>query len=98
MISALKNRVEARNVDGADRADIVQTVLLIAGFAVVAILVVGWVGTAILGKGADAANCIEGSSSYSGSSDAEAACEKGAGMDNEKSFKDDSGYQSRFGN
>lgn len=95
MISALKNRIEARNVDGADRADIVQTVLLIAGFAVVAILVVGWVGSAILNKGADAANCIEGSSSYSSSSEAETACAKGAGSNN-SSFKSDNGYTSRY--
>lgn len=96
MISALKNRVEARNVDGADRADIVQTVLLIAGFAVVAILVVGWLGTAILNKGADAANCIEGSSSYSSSSaEAGAACTKGAGSNN-STFKSDGGYTSRY--
>lgn len=44
----------------ADRGDIVQTILLIAGFAIVTVLAVNWLGGAILAKGVDTANCIDG--------------------------------------
>lgn len=44
----------------ADRGSLVETVLLIAGFAVVAILVVSWIGGAIAGQAANVSACIAG--------------------------------------
>jgi len=44
--------------ESADRGSLVETVLLIAGFAVVAILVVTWIGNAIAGQAANVSNCI----------------------------------------
>lgn len=44
--------------EAADRGSLVETVLLIAGFAVVAILVVTWIGNAIAGQAANVSSCI----------------------------------------
>jgi hypothetical protein len=44
--------------ESADRGSLVETVLLIAGFAVVAILVVTWIGNAIAGQAANVSSCI----------------------------------------
>lgn len=46
-----------------DKADVVQRVVLIAGFTVVAILLATWLGQASVNKGADAAMCTERHSS-----------------------------------
>jgi hypothetical protein len=60
MINTIKNNLEARRHDGElDRADAVQTVLIIAGFAIVVILIVAWIGKAIKDKGKQAAQCID---------------------------------------
>ncbi len=84
--------------DAADRGDLVQTVLIIAGFAVVAILLVTWIGNAIAGQAADVAECIAGANSYGDAAAAQDACETNensqrAQSDNEAS----SGWQNRFG-
>ena len=60
--------------DEQDRGTLVETVLLIAGFAVVAILVVTWIGNAIAGQAADVANCISSANSYTSGSAAQTAC------------------------
>lgn len=44
----------------ADRGSLVETVLIIAGMAVVAILVVTWIGGAIAGQAANVSGCIAG--------------------------------------
>lgn len=86
-----------------DSADIVQTVLLIAGFAVVVILVVGWIGTAVLNKGADVAQCIEGSSTFhKGQAGYEACVQANHSGNNgnnvgQNSYKNDKSYKDRFG-
>ena len=82
----------------SDSGDLVQTVLIIAGFAIVAILVVGWIGTAIMNKGVDTAKCIEGSSSYTADkSQAEEACKGETAKEGDNSFEKDKGYASRYG-
>ena len=98
MISSLKNRLEARRHDGnLDAGDVVQTVILIAGFVVVAILVVVWLGTAVLNKGVDAGKCIEGANTYSGnSSSVSTACAGGTATTGNNSFTKDGGYTSRY--
>lgn len=58
--------------ENTDRGTLVETVLLIAGFAIVAILVVTWIGGAIAGQAANVAGCI---ASANGSvTDANEAC------------------------
>lgn len=42
----------------ADRGSLVETVLIVAGMAVVAILVVTWIGGAIAGQAANTSACI----------------------------------------
>lgn len=54
----------------ADSGDLVQTVIIVAGFAVAAIMAVAAISGAINAKGAAAANCISGSSSYNTSGSA----------------------------
>jgi len=84
----------AGSTESRDSGEIVSLVLTIAGFAVIAILAVNWLGTAVLSKAADAATCIEGSSSYNAtSSSGKTSCNAKAG--GIKSFKEDSGYKQR---
>lgn len=98
MISTLKEHIDARKHDGnLDAGDVVQTVILIAGFVIVAILVVVWLGTAVLNKGADAGKCIEQSNTYAGNSASNAAaCAGGTANQANNSFSKDSGYSSRY--
>lgn len=56
MFSTIKNRMNIRRHDGElDSGDVVQAVLLIAGFVIITVLVVLWVGAAVMNKGSDAA-------------------------------------------
>lgn len=48
------------STEAADSGSLVETVLIIAGFAVVAILVVTWIGNAIAGQAANISTCIAG--------------------------------------
>lgn len=59
--------------DSADRGSLVETVLLIAGFAVVAILVVTWIGNSIAGQAANVSACIADANA-SDSNDAQSTC------------------------
>lgn len=77
-----------------DRADLVQTVLLIAGFAIAALAVVNWLSSAILNKAADASQCIEGSNTYNSAASSK-NCED-ANHSSKNSFKTDSAYQGRY--
>lgn len=96
MFNFVKDRMEARKHDGElDSGDVVQTVILIAGFVIVAVVVVVWLGTAIFNKGADAGACIEGASSYAGNNTSTAAACK-ANHASGNSFKSDATYDSRY--
>lgn len=91
MVSTIKNNLEARRHDGEmDRADAVQTVLIVAGFAIVVLLILAWIGKAIKDKGAQAANCIEKSNTYSSASvtASQAACsgKVGSNLNSESSW------------
>ena len=46
------------DMNGLDRADIVQSVIIIAGFAIAALSITFWVTTAAMGVGADTAHCV----------------------------------------
>ena len=88
----------AKNANDADldRGDLVQTIIITAGFAVAGFLLVNWISTAILNKGADIAACIEGANTYN-SNQAAANCQS-QNHASTNSFKEDSGYKGRFGN
>lgn len=96
MIAHLKDRIDARKHDGAlDSGDVVQTVILIAGFVIIAIVLIVWLGTAVLNKGVDAGNCIEGANTFAGNNSSnQAACAGGHASNN--SFKKDSSYTNRY--
>lgn len=82
--------------DEQDRGALVETVLLIAGFAVIAILVVTWIGQAIAGQAADIASCIGDANTFAVDSSIE-ACEgaDGRGATAAENARDD--HDTRFG-
>lgn len=77
-----------------DTAGIVDELIMFAGLAIVAIVLVGWLGKALLNRGADVAQCVEGSNTYAGN-EAQKAC-KDANHAKKNSFKKDSSYKSRY--
>lgn len=80
-----------------DRGTLVEQVLIIAGMAVVAILVVTWIGNAIAGKAADTANCITSANSYANASSTEQNCSSNKNSDTAaKANQDSDGWKSRF--
>lgn len=83
--------------DNKDRADLVQTVILTAGFAIVSFVIVNFVGTALINKGADLADCIEGSSTYQTEDSIENCETVNHAEENGTSFKDGTTYTGRFG-
>jgi hypothetical protein len=97
--SNIKSAFE-RNADEneLDRGNLVETILIIAGLAVVAILVINWIGTAIINKGADIAACIEGSNTFekAGASEKNCSDQNHAG-EGDNSFTKSDGYTGRFG-
>lgn len=64
----LKNRSED------DKGDLVQTIIIIAGFAVAAVVIVGALSTTLLNKGEAAAKCIAGSSTFQSGTEAKDNC------------------------
>jgi hypothetical protein len=75
--------------DEQDRGTLVETVLLTAGMAVVAILAITWIGNAISGAAADTANCISNSNSFAAGS-AEDKCRETTNSDKAKNTNQDS--------
>lgn len=59
-MSFIENIKGTFGAESTERGSLVETVLLIAGFAIVAILVISWVGGAIAGQAANVSNCIAG--------------------------------------
>lgn len=80
-----------------DRGDLVQTLLLVAGFAVATLLAVNWLSTALLNKAADASQCIEGSNTYTSGNSASNCESVNHAKQGDNSFKKDGGYTGRFG-
>lgn len=98
-LTNIKKGYDVTDTENLDSADIVQTILIIAAFAVVVIIATGWIGTAVLNKGADVATCIEGSTTFKKGDKGYENCAKTdhASVGN-NSFKKDSTYKDRFGN
>lgn len=57
-----------------DKGDLVQTIIIIAGFAVAAIVIVGGITSTLLNKGEAVAGCISGANSFTAGSDARDDC------------------------
>jgi len=50
--------LNSQEAEGKDRGDLVQMIIIVAGFAIAAIAIVGWITTALYGVGADTARCV----------------------------------------
>ena len=59
-----------------DSGDLVQTVIIVAGFAVASILLIAAVGSAVNNKGKAAASCISGAGNFVSGSNAADNCKK----------------------
>ena len=47
-----------QEAEDKDRGDLVQMIIIVAGFAIAAIAIVGWITTALYGVGANTARCM----------------------------------------
>lgn len=94
-VNNLKNVFAGSAMDELDRADLVQTIIITAGFAVAGFLIVNWISTAIINKGADVAQCIEGANTYQ-TTNSTNNCQT-ADHAKTNSFQNDTGFKSRFG-
>lgn len=88
------NTALASKEDLADSGDFVGNLLYTAVIALAAVAVGGWIGGAIMNKGADIGACIEGASVTAAAS-AEGECQK-HNHAKTKSFKNDKSYTDRF--
>lgn len=94
-ISNIKSAFDApAENEKRDSGEIVSLILTIAGFAVVALLAVNWLGTAMLNKTADLGACIEGANQYVNNKANNTKCSENHAAKN--SFKKDTGYTGRM--
>ena len=81
----------------ADRGDLVQTVLITAGFAVAAILVIAWISSTVAAKGSEISDCIGSSGNFNKGANVK-ACEPGAEGKGVAAAKTNDGeFSKRFG-
>lgn len=59
----------------ADKGDLVQTVIIVAAFAVAAIVIVGGISSVVISKGQAAAECINGATNFEQGAQAKTNCE-----------------------
>lgn len=78
-----------------DSGELVSTIIMIAGFAIMSLLAVNWLSTSVLNKAADVSACIEGAntSSTAAASASQLACKNGDTT--LKSYTADAGYIGR---
>lgn len=79
-----------------DSGDLVQTVLITAGFAVTAVLLIAWYGSSIAAQGVKTANCVSGGTVESTYIDAVGNCDDNT-QPEEIAEQNDEDYQNRFG-
>ena len=84
----LKNRSED------DKGDLVQTIIIIAGFAVAAVVIVGALSSTLLNKGEAAAKCISGATSFTTGTDSKDNCKT---ADEKAKEKSDAAITGNFG-
>jgi hypothetical protein len=95
-IGNIRNSFADTEVREADRGDLVQTIVITALLAVAAILVIGWISTTLINKGADVVECIEGTSTYEQKkTTTKTACNDDKTTSNK--VTDDAEWTSRFG-
>lgn len=58
----IKSVFTSEITEDSDRGDLVQTIIITAGFAVAGFLMINWIATAVLDKGKDVSHCISTSS------------------------------------
>lgn len=81
-----------------DSGELVPSIMMMAGFGVIALVLVNWVGTAVLNKAAEIGSCIEGSGAYADNAKASGDnCDKAATTSKNKSFTKDTSYTKRMG-
>lgn len=78
-----------------DKGTVIETVMLTAGFVVLALVVVGWLSDSLTNKAKDIASCVEGSKT-SINNDADGNCEDQDAAET-SSFKNDDSFKKRFG-
>lgn len=69
-----------------DAGDLIQMMIIIAGFATAAIVIIGVVTSVVLNKGESAANCIAGAGSFASGSAAKEECESFVNEEEAKSY------------
>ena len=84
----LKNRSED------DKGDLVQTIIIIAGFAVAAVVIVGALSSTLLNKGEAAAKCISGATSFTSGTESKKNC---SDADEKAKEKSDAAITGNFG-
>jgi hypothetical protein len=57
----IKSVFTSEITEDSDRGDLVQTIIITAGFAVAGFLMINWIATAVLDKGHDVSECVENS-------------------------------------
>ena len=85
-----------QETEDKDRGDLVQMIIIVAGFAIAAIAIVGWITTALYGVGADTAKCV---TNYGQGliQNRDTACYSNYhAWRSDCAIRDDKAYQSRF--
>lgn len=88
-IDKLKGRSEE------DKGDLVQTIIIIAGFAVAAIVIIGGITSTLMNKGEAVAGCISGANTFTSGAQSKTDCEAKDGAAQTKSEGD---ITENFGN
>lgn len=84
----IKSVFTSEITEDSDRGDLVQTIIITAGFAVAGFLMINWIATAVLDKGHGVAECIE-SSSVPGAKNKDPKCDsKTNTLSGKQSYKD----------
>ena len=78
----------------ADKGDLVQTVIIVAAFAVAAIVIVGGISSVVISKGQSAAECINGATNFTQGADAKENCQ---GSDTSAKARGNTAISDNFG-
>lgn len=95
-IQNIKDAYGEKYAAEADSGDLVQTLIIMAGFAIAAVVIVLWLTTSLFNRGADTADCIEGSNTFDPTKTTDACTKSNHSEDN--SYKNDNTYKTRYGN
>lgn len=90
MFAEFKSTLPQGAVKGydADKGDLVQTILIVAGFAVATIVAIGMISSTLMNKGESVAGCVAGSSNFTSGAQAKKDCEKVEQEAKKQSHKD----------